>query len=194
MMARNGVNSPRRRESAGLQENVGRAPESDRGSGRAAQAAGRAPDNVTAFPQPYSSDLSIRALNVLKILATEFTEECPPRDNWVPSTALLRRMTFSRLATARNCGPRTVTEIIQWAASRGVTIQPPYHAGKSLSAIWRDIGVKFAAGALSYAEVTEALEKSVRRKSTTIPVVAQEVLLQLLKAAGSPASNEAPET
>jgi hypothetical protein len=103
-------------------------------------------------------------------------------------------MTFNHLATARNCGPRTVTEIIQWAASRGVTIRPPFHAGKSLSAIWRDIGMKFAAGDLSHAEVTEALERSVRRKSTTIPVVAQDVLLQLLKAAGSLASNEAPES
>lgn len=194
MIARDGVNSPRRRESAGLQENADLVPRTNCDSGGAAQAASRSPGNVTAFPQPYSSDLSIRALNVLKILAAELMEECPPRQNWVPSTALLRRMTFNHLATARNCGPRTVTEIIQWAASRGVTIQPPFHAGKSLSAIWRDIGAKFAARNLGYAEVTEALEKSVRRKSTTIPVAAQEVLLQLLKAAGSPASNETPET
>lgn len=193
-MARDGMNLPRRRENAGLQENLSLVPKTNRGSGAAAQAASRPPGNVTAFPQPYSSDLSIRALNVLKMLATEFTGETPPRDNWAPSTALLRQITFRHLATARNCGPLTVTEIIQWAASRGVTIQPPFHAGKSLSAIWRDIGVKFAAGSLSNAEVTEALEKSVRRKSTTIPVAAQEVLLQLLKAAARPACNEAPET
>lgn len=194
MMARDGMNSPRRGESAGLQEKIGLVPKADGGFSGAAQAASRPPGNVTAFPQPCSSDLSNRALNVLKIMATELTGECPPRDNWVPSTALLRQITFNHLATARNCGPRTVTEIIQWAALRGVRIQPPFHAGKSLSAIWRDIGVKFAAGKLSHAEVTEALEKSVRRKSTTIPVAAQEVLLQLLNATGSPASNEAPET
>ncbi len=194
MMARDGVNSPRRRESAESQENVGSGPKPDCGSNGAVQADSRPVGNVTSFPQPYSRDLSIRALNVLKIMATELTGECPPRDNWVPSAALLRRMTFNHLATARNCGPRTVTEIIQWAASRGVTIRPPFHAGKSLSAIWRDIGMKFAAGDLSHAEVTEALERSVRRKSTTIPVVAQDVLLQLLKAAGSLASNEAPES
>jgi hypothetical protein len=194
MMARDGVNSPRRRESAELQESVGSGPKPDGGSSGAEQADSGPLGNVTSFPQPYSRDLSIRALNVLKIMATELTGECPPRDNWVPSAALLRRMTFNHLATARNCGPRTVTEIIQWAASRGVTIRPPFHAGKSLSAIWRDIGVKFAAGNLSHAEVTEALERSVRRKSTTIPVVAQDVLLQLLKAAGSLASNEAPES
>ena len=124
--------------------------------------------------------LSVRAVNVLKLLATELTGECPPRENWAPTTELLREITLRRLLAARNCGPLTAREIIRWAESRGVSMQPVFHAGKSLSATWRDLDVKFTAGELTKAEVAEALEKSVRRKSSRIPITVQKILLKLL--------------
>ena len=131
--------------------------------------------------------LSGRAINVLKMLADEIMGEVPPRDDWVPPESLLRRITVERLSIARNCGPRTTDEIIRWAEARGVTIQPVFHAGKSLSETWRDLSAKFTAGGLSHAEITEALEKSVRRKSTTIPIAVQKILLHLLKTSGAKA-------
>jgi hypothetical protein len=125
--------------------------------------------------------LSGRAINVLKMLADEIMGEVPPRDDWVPSESLLRRITVERLSIARNCGPRTTDEIIRWAEARGVTIQPVFHAGKSLSETWRDLSARFSAGDLTKAELAEALEKSVRRKSTKIPVAVQQILLKYLK-------------
>ena len=115
--------------------------------------------NVTAFPQPHPGGLSNRALNVLKMLSAELMGECPPREAWTPSSALLRRVTFKHLSTARNCGPQTIHEIIQWAASLGVTIRPPSLAGRSLSATWKELGTRFAAAELPYADMAEALEK-----------------------------------
>jgi hypothetical protein len=131
--------------------------------------------------------LSGRALNVLKILADEITGEVPPRDGWVPSESLLRKITVERLSIARNCGPRTTDEIIDWARARGVTIQPVFHAGKSLSETWRDLSTRFAAGDLTMAELAEALEKSVRRRSTKIPVAVQQILLNYLSRLGDDA-------
>ena len=84
------------------------------------------------------------------------------------------------LLLARNCGPQTADEIVKWAASRGVTIRPTLHTGRSLSAMWRDLEAKFSAGKLTKIELTEALEKSVRRKSTKIPLALQVILLSLL--------------
>jgi len=127
--------------------------------------------------------LSVRASNVLKLFAAEFTGECPPRENWTPSSALLREVTVKRLLAARNCGPLTVREILRWAESRGVSIPPQFHAGKSLTETWRDLNVKFMAGELTRAEVAEALEKSVRRRSSKIPVAVQKILLKILKTA-----------
>ena len=124
--------------------------------------------------------LSVRAINVLKILADEITGEVPPRDDWVPPKSLLRKITVERLSIARNCGPRTVDEIIRWAEARGVKIQPVFHAGKSLSETWRDLASRSTANELTRAELAEALEKSVRRKSTRIPVPAQRILLKFL--------------
>jgi hypothetical protein len=106
--------------------------------------------------------------------------EIPPRDGWIPSNELLRKITVERLSIARNCGPRTVDEIVSWAEARGVTIQPRFHAGKSLSETWRDLGARFASGQLTKAELAEALEKSVRRKSTKVPVAIQRILLKYL--------------
>ena len=128
--------------------------------------------------------LSVRALNVLKILADEIAGEVASRDSWVPSDALLRKITMERLSLARNCGPRTVDEIVRWAAARGVTIRPLFHAGKSLSEAWRDLGTRFSAGELTKEELAEALEKSVRRKSTKIPVGVQRILLKYLRSQG----------
>jgi hypothetical protein len=128
--------------------------------------------------------LSVRALNVLKILADEITGEIASREAWVPSDALLRKITMERLSLARNCGPRTVDEIVRWAAARGVTIRPMFHAGKSLSEAWRDLGTRFSAGELTKEELAEALEKSVRRKSTKIPVGVQRILLKYLRGPG----------
>jgi len=128
--------------------------------------------------------LSGRAINVLKILADEIAGEVPPRDAWVPSEDLMRRITVERLSIARNCGPRTVDEIIRWAAERGVTIQPVFHAGKSLSETWRGLSVRFAWGELTKVELAAALKKSVRRKSTKVPVSVQRILLKYLSSIG----------
>jgi hypothetical protein len=125
-------------------------------------------------------ELSLRAINVLKMLSDELMGEVPPRQDWVPSDELLRKITVERLSLARNCGPRTVDEIVRWAGVRGVTIQRLLHAGKSLSDTWRDLGDRFAADELTTAELAEALERSVRRKSTKIPVAIQRVLLKYL--------------
>ncbi len=124
--------------------------------------------------------LSLRALNVLKMLAGEITGEIPPRNGWVPPEALLRKITMERLSTARNCGPQTLSEIVRWAAARGVKIQPMFHVGKSLSEIWRELSMKFATGGLTQAELVEALEKSVRRRTTSMPVAIQRILLKYL--------------
>lgn len=134
----------------------------------------------TAAAPEENVQLSGRALNVLKLLAPEFTNENPPRGPWVPSIALLRKITMKSLLLARNCGPQTADEIVKWAASRGVTIRPTLHTGRSLSAMWRDLEAKFSAGKLTKIELTEALEKSVRRKSTKIPLALQVILLSLL--------------
>lgn len=147
----------------------------------------RAPDrrDETGLPAAgLDSGLSVRALNVLKILADEVIGEVASRDAWVPSDALLRKITMERLSLARNCGPRTVDEIVRWAAARGVTIRPLFHAGKSLSEAWRDLGNRFSAGELTKEELAEALEKSVRRKSTKIPVGVQRILLKYLRGQG----------
>jgi hypothetical protein len=138
------------------------------------------PAKLPARPDP----LSGRAENVLKEWAAGMTGEAPPKGRWTPPGDLLRRLRFSDLATARNCGPRTVDEIIGWARSQGVVIQRPFHAGKSLSAMWRDIVAKASAGEFSRAEIAEALERSARRKNTRIPVAFQTILLKALNAAG----------
>ena len=124
--------------------------------------------------------LSIRALNVLKLLAAEMTGEDPPR-NWLPSRCFLKEVTFERLSRARNCGPLTAEEIIRWAEACGVIIARPSWAGKSLSETWRYLEARFAAGEPVQAAVVEALDRSVRRKSTKIPVSMQRVLLKLLE-------------
>jgi hypothetical protein len=124
--------------------------------------------------------LSLRALNVLKMIAGDITGDIPPRNGWVPPEALLRKITMERLSTARNCGPHTLNEIVRWAAARGVTIRPMFHTGKSLTEIWRDLSAKFAAGGLTQAELVEALEKSVRRRTTSVPVTIQRILLKYL--------------
>lgn len=138
------------------------------------------PREVPAEAGTQDQKLSLRALNVMKMLAGEIMGEIPPRHGWVPPEALLRKITMERLSTARNCGPQTLNEIVRWAAVRGVTIRPMFHAGKSLSEIWRDLGVKFTAGGLTQAEVVEALEKSVRRRTTSVPVAIQRILLKFL--------------
>jgi hypothetical protein len=134
----------------------------------------------TAEADTPDQKLSLRALNVLKMLAGDITGEIPPRNGWLPPEALLRRITMERLSTARNCGPQTLNEIVRWAAARGVAIQPMFHAGKSLTEIWRNLSAKFAAGGLSQAELVEALEKSVRRRTTSVPVTIQRILLKYL--------------
>lgn len=135
---------------------------------------------IAATATDISSELSGRAINVLKLLAPELTGEIPPRENWIPGDVLLRKITMKNLATARNCGPQTSEEIVKWVASRGVIIPPVGHAGKSLSAMWRELETRFAEGKLTKVEITEALERSVRRRSTKIPLALQIILLSLL--------------
>jgi hypothetical protein len=128
---------------------------------------------------PHPVGLSGRALNVLKELSLELTGECPPQGAWCPPDELLRKLTATHLSLARNCGPRTTREIIAWAATRGVVIEPQ-RPSKALSAVWRDLAAEAAARNLTKAEITAALERSIRRKSARIPVAFQIVLLKIL--------------
>lgn len=134
-----------------------------------------------ALPQ---AELSVRAENVLKELAEELTGEISPKGRWAPSRELLKKLTFRHLLTARNCGPQTTGEIVRWAETRGVVIQPPFHAGKSLSATWQELIVKFSDGDITKAEIAEALERSARRRNTRIPVAFQNILWKVLSSAG----------
>ncbi|KWV53067.1 hypothetical protein AS156_08790 [Bradyrhizobium macuxiense] len=129
---------------------------------------------------PESCCLSVRAMNVLKELAVELTGEVPPKTGWSPSDELLRGLTARHLATARNCGPQTMREIVDWAEARGISIPSPHHAGKSLSEVWGDLIERASAGRLTKSEITEALEKSIRRRSPRIPVAFQIILLKIL--------------
>ncbi len=106
--------------------------------------------------------------------------ECPPKGRWVPSDGLLRKLSYKDLRSARNCGPQTTNEIVRWARLRGVVIERPFHDGKSLSAMWRDIIAEFSAAELAKAEIVQALERSMRRKNTQIPVAFQDILVKLL--------------
>ena len=69
----------------------------------------------TALPR----ELSVRAENVLKMLAPELTGDNPPPGKWTPPDLLLQRLTYGHLSTARNCGPQTTAEIVRWAKMRG---------------------------------------------------------------------------
>lgn len=140
--------------------------------------------DVSATPAVPPGELSVRAENVLKELAVELTGESPPKGRWTPSDKMLRKLTFNHLLTARNCGPQTTEEIARWAELRGVVIRPPFYAGKSLSAMWRDLTAKFSSGEFTKAEIAEALHRSARRKNTRIPVAFQTVLLNLLNSTG----------
>ena len=138
------------------------------------------PADMHSMQPARSGRLSIRAQNVLKILSMELTGEEPPPGEWVPSDLLLQRLTYRHLSTARNCGPHTTAEIIKWVQVRGINIRRSFHAGKSLSAMWQEIIVKFLSGEISKTEVVEALEKSARRRNTRIPVAFQRMLLRLV--------------
>lgn len=152
--------------------------------GMAREAALGAASEVPRAASARGQGLSARAMNVLKLLSAEMTGESPARKNWLPSNAFLQELTVERLLTARNCGPRTVNEIMQWARSRGVAIKPLFHIGKSLPETWRVLNARFTAGELTKAEVAEALRKSVRRRSTRVPVPIQKILLELLNRDG----------
>src|SRR5690348_10595132 len=54
---------------------------------------------------PGGDRLSVRAINVLKILADEITGEIPPREDWVPPESLLRKITVERLSIGRRNHP-----------------------------------------------------------------------------------------
>ena len=129
---------------------------------------------------PPSADLSGRALNVLKVLSVEMTDEIPPKGAWDPPDELLRRLTAKHLAMARNCGPRTTREIVAWAGARGVHIEPLPRTNKSLSAAWQELAANASNGKLTKVEITAALERSIRRRSARIPVAFQIILLKIL--------------
>ena len=129
---------------------------------------------------PHSTGLSGRALNVLKLLSAELTEEVPPKGAWDPPDELLRKLTAKHLAMARNCGPRTTREIIAWAGARGVHIEPLPRTNKSLSAAWQELAANASSGKLTRVEITAALERSIRRRSARIPVAFQIILLKIL--------------
>ncbi|OKO86569.1 hypothetical protein AC630_02660 [Bradyrhizobium sp. AS23.2] len=124
--------------------------------------------------------LSVRAQNVLKELAVELAGEQPPKGTWSPSRELLLALTAERLATARNCGPHTMREIIDWAQGCGVTIKPVIRRGGSLSEMWTELIANASAGALTSAEIVSALQRSIRRKSVRIPIAFQVILVKIL--------------
>ena len=125
--------------------------------------------------------LSTRAENVLKILAVELTGEEPPRGRWVPSELLLQRLSYKHLAAARNCGPQTTAEIIEWAQGSGTDIRLSFPAGRSFSAMWQHVLAKCSTGEVSKAEIADALETSTWRRNTRIPVALQKILLQFIR-------------
>jgi hypothetical protein len=124
--------------------------------------------------------LSVRAQNVLKELAVELNGEQPPKGNWSPSRELLRALTAERLATARNCGPHTMREIVDWAQACGVTIKPVIPPGGSLSQMWSELIANGSAGNLTGAEIAGALQRSIRRKSVRIPIALPVLLVKIL--------------
>jgi hypothetical protein len=124
--------------------------------------------------------LSVRAQNVLKELAVELTGEQPPKGTWTPPRELLLTLTAERLATARNCGPHTMREIVDWAQACGVTISPVIPSGGSLSQMWGELIANASAGGLTSAEVAGALQRSIRRKSVRIPIAFQIILVKML--------------
>lgn len=124
--------------------------------------------------------LSVRAQNVLKELAPDLTGEQPPKGSWVPSRELLLALTAERLATARNCGPHTTREIIEWAQGCGITIGPTLQRSRSLSQMWASLIANASTGALTSAEAIAALERSIRRKSVRIPIAFQIILVKIL--------------
>jgi len=139
---------------------------------------------VTAVPAAPQQGLSVRAENVLKQLAAELTGENPPKGRWTPSSKLLQKLRYGDLSAARNCGPQTTAEIVRWARSQGLVIEQPFHAGKSLSAMWRDLVAKCSNGEFARAEIAEALQRSTRRRNTRIPVAFQNILVKVLKSTG----------
>ncbi|MCA6125599.1 hypothetical protein J6500_27425 [Bradyrhizobium sp. WSM 1704] len=145
-------------------------------------ARGEGPDKAAATPGAAARPcpLSVRALNVLKELAVELLDDVPPKAGWEPPDELLRRLTARHLATARNCGRQTAREILDWAETRGIAVPSPHHTGKSLSEVWSSLIDRASAGRLTKDEITEALEKSIRRRSPRIPVAFQIVLLKIL--------------
>ena len=180
MSAGHGAVDPHRHKIAGTRETGAFVSAIDRHLRMTAETDSVVVNDVPTVVSAPPCGLSIRAMNVFKLLAAEITGECPPRERWTPSNALLRQVTVQRLLATRNRGPKTISEIIRWADSRGVAIQPLFHAGKSLSETWRDLNMKFTTGELTKAEVAEALEKSVRRRSSRIPIAVQKILLKLL--------------
>ncbi len=136
---------------------------------------------VSADQAGLPGELSVRAENVLKMLALELTGDDPPRGRWTPPDLLLERLTYRHLSTARNCGPQTTAEIVHWAAMRGKVLPRPMRAGHSLSAMWQDTISRFSTGEFSKTEVAEALENSTRRRNTRIPVALQKIILQLIR-------------
>ena len=124
--------------------------------------------------------LSVRAQNVLKELAVDLTGEQPPKGSWSPSRELLRVLTAERLATARNCGPHTMREIVDWAQGCGVTIKPVIPPGGSLSQMWAELITNASTGSLTSAEIAGALQRSIRRKSVRIPIAFQVILVKIL--------------
>lgn len=149
----------------------------DRTAGR------RTPPTISSPPKPAPGPmktLSVRAQNVLKELAVELTGEQPPKGAWTPSRELLRAVTAENLATARNCGPHTTREIIEWAQGCGVTIKPILPPARSLSEMWGGLVASSSKGALTSAEIVGALQRSIRRKSVRIPVEFQVILVKIL--------------
>lgn len=149
----------------------------NRSAGRRGPVVG--PVQVKRAPAPMQK-LSVRAQNVLKELAVELTGEQPPKGTWSPSRELLRALTTERLATARNCGPHTMREIVDWAQGCGVTIKPVIPPGGSLSQMWAELIANASTGALTSAEIASALQRSIRRKSVRIPIAFQVLLVKIL--------------
>ncbi|MDA9411819.1 hypothetical protein [Bradyrhizobium sp. CCBAU 45384] len=159
----------------------GDAPRTSEPRNRPAGGRGSAVGSAQAKRAPVPmKTLSVRAQNVLKELAVELTGEQPPKGNWSPSRELLLALSAERLATARNCGPHTMREIVDWAQGCGVTIKPLIPPGGSLSQMWAELIANASAGSLTGAQIAGALQRSIRRKSVRIPIAFQGILVKIL--------------
>lgn len=142
---------------------------------------GVSPAVDAAGPPSHMCDkLSVRATNVLKELAMEITGEAPPKGPWFPPVDVLRKLTLQQLRGAKNCGPKTIDEILRWARSREVAIEATFYSGKSLP-MWHEVVTEYTHGEFTAKEIWQALDRSVRRSNAKVLVAFQKLLMRIIR-------------